>query len=77
MDKKKAETRNKLKEITVVKDFEDVLSRIMLSEEEKEIMRLHYKEKKSMSYIADMLGMSEITVKKKHSKILMKVGKVI
>lgn len=77
MDKKKAETRNKLKEITVVKDFEDVLSRIMLSEEEKEIMRLHYKEKKSMMYIADMLGMSEITVKKKHSKILMKVGKVI
>lgn len=77
MDKKRAETRNKLKEITVVKDFEDVLSRIMLSEEEKRIMWLHYKEKKPMSYIADMLGMSEITVKKKHSKILMKVGKVI
>lgn len=48
----------------------------MLSEEEKKILWLHYKEQKTMAFIADELGMSEITVKKKHSKMLMKIGKM-
>lgn len=33
-------------------------------------------EQKTMAYIADELGMSEITVKKKHSKMLMKIGRM-
>ena len=48
----------------------------MLSEEEKTILRMHYKEQKPLCYIADELGMSEITVKKKHRKMLMKIGKL-
>lgn len=48
----------------------------MLSEEEKKILWLHYKEQKTMAFIADELGMSEVTVKKKHSKMLMKIGKM-
>lgn len=76
MDKSNAATRNRLKQIHSVKDFEDLLEHTMLSDEEKQILRLHYKEQKSLSYIADMLGMSEVTVKKKHSKILLKVGKM-
>ena len=47
----------------------------MLSEEEKQILWMHYKEEKSLLYIADTLGMSETTIKKKHRKILMKIGK--
>lgn len=75
MDKANSETRKKLREITNVKDFENLLEQIMLSEEEKQILWMHYKEEKSLLYIADTLGMSETTIKKKHRKILMKIGK--
>lgn len=76
MDRENAKTRKSLKQIGSVRDFEDLLSQTMLSEEEKNILRLHYKDGKTMSYIADMLGLSEISVKKKHRKILLKIGKM-
>ena len=76
MDKETAKTRKKLKQIGFVYDFENILEQSMLSEEEKTILRMHYKEQKSLCYIADVLGMSEITVKKKHRKMLMKIGKL-
>lgn len=76
MDKENAKTRNRIKKIESVQDFEDLLSKTMLSEEEKRIMRMYYHDKQSLSYIADALGMSEITVKKKHRKILLKIGKM-
>ena len=65
MDKRNAKTRKKLKQISSVKDFESFIEQTMLSEEEKKILWLHYKEQKTMAFIADELGMSEITVKKK------------
>lgn len=76
MEERNAKTRKKLKQISSVKDFESLIEQTMLSDEEKRILWLHYKEQKTMSYIADELGMSEITVKKKHSKMLMKIGKM-
>ena len=77
MDKENANTRNKIKQICSVKDFEEMLSDTMLSDEEKEVMRMIYKEQKTLGYIADHLGLSESSVKKKHRKILMKIGKRI
>lgn len=77
MDKHNAKTRKKLKQISSVKDFESLMEQTMLSEEEKKILWLHYKEQKTMAFIADELGMSEITVKKKHRKMLMKIGKML
>lgn len=77
MDKEKAKTRKRLKQIGSVKDFETLIEQSMLSEEEKRILWLHYKEQKTMTYIADELGMSEITVKRKHSKVLRKIGKLL
>lgn len=76
MDKENAETRKKLKGISSVDEFRSILERTMLSDEEKQILILYYKEKKSLAYIADELGMSETTVKRKHRKILMKLGRV-
>ena len=75
MDKSNINTRSKLKQITSVKDFENLLNQTMLSEEEKQILRIHYKEQKSLSFIGDTLGMSETTVKRKHRKALLKLGK--
>lgn len=68
MDKENAETRKKLKGISSVEEFRSILERTMLSDEEKQILILYYKEKKSLAYIADELGMSETTVKRKHRK---------
>lgn len=77
MDKKNAKVRKKLKQIESIRDFESIVNQTMLSEEEKRILWLHYKEQKTMTYIADELGMSESNVKKKHRKLLMKVGKIV
>ena len=76
MDKENAKPRKRLRPISSVKDFESLIEQTLLSEEEKRILWLHYKEQKTLSYIADELGLSEVTVKKKHSKLLMKVGKI-
>lgn len=76
MDKHNAKTRKRLKQIHSVKDFENLIEQTMLSEEEKKILRMHYKEQQTLGFIADTLGMSEITIKKKHKKILLKLGKM-
>ena len=78
MDKKNARARKQLKQIGTVKDFEELLQALMLSEEEKRLLRLHYKykEKKSLQYIADVMCMSEANVKKIHRKILSKVSEL-
>lgn len=49
MDKHNAKTRKKLKQISSVKDFESLIEQTMLSEEEKKILWLHYKEQKTYS----------------------------
>ena len=76
MNKENAKTRKKLKQIHSDKDFENLIEQTMLSEEEKKILRMHYKEQQTLGFIADTLGMSEITIKKKHKKILLKLGKM-
>ena len=45
MDKENAETRKKLKGISSVDEFRSILERTMLSEEEKKILLMHYKER--------------------------------
>nr|DAX38828.1 MAG TPA: ECF sigma factor [Caudoviricetes sp.] len=77
MDEETQKTRKKLKGISSVKEFNDLLERTMLSIEEKQILILYYKEQKTLTYIADSLGMSEITAKRKHKKLLMKIGKML
>lgn len=77
MNKENAETKNKLKNMESVNDFEELLNKLMASEEDKKILIMHYKDGKPLGYIADILGISESSVKKKHSKLLMKIGKII
>ena len=38
---------------------------------------MHYKQGKSLGYIADILGMSESSVKNKHRKLLIKIGNIM
>ena len=71
------ETRNKLKEIVEIQTFSDLLDRCILSEEDRRIMELHYLRDKDLRYIADLLGYSEGTIKKRHRKILKKLNKIL
>lgn len=73
MNEETKKVKHKIQRIVKVEDFENLLSQTMLNEEEKKIMWMIYSEHKSMSCIADELGMAEITVKKKHGKILNKM----
>lgn len=75
MDKENAKTKHRLRNLSSISDFEELLSAVMLSEDERDILRLIYVKQKSLSYIADELGMAEVTVKRKHSKALKKIGK--
>lgn len=67
-------TRRKLQEVPLLSDFESVLDRCTLSEQEKEIMRMHYIDKQEFSFIGDKLGFAERTIKAKHKKILRKIS---
>lgn len=70
-------TRNKLKSIPKVSTFMELLDSCTLSDEDKKIIKMHYVQGKNLSYIADMLGYSESTIKKKHKKILYKLSKIL
>lgn len=62
--------KDRIKSIGSLKEFNELLDSAVLSDEERQIMVLHYWKKKSLSFIADELGFSESCIKKKHHKIL-------
>lgn len=68
------ETRRKLKDISLVSDFEHLLSLCTLSEEDKEILRLHYIHGKDFRFIGDSLGYAERTIKARHKRALRKLS---
>lgn len=74
---KHVKTRRKLKNIADLKSFNEILDNSTLSNEDKFIIKEHYLSDKNFAYIADKLGYAEITVLKKHQKILKKIGKIL
>jgi DNA-directed RNA polymerase specialized sigma subunit len=70
-------TRNKIKAISKIKTFNDLMDAIIISDEDRKIMELHYLQEKDFNYIADIMGYSEITVKKRHAKIIKRIGKIL
>lgn len=77
MNKERMEARNKLRNIIFKTEFESLLEDYVLTDEDKELMRLHYLKSKDFRFIADALGYSEIAIKKRHAKILTKISKLI
>ena len=49
------ETRRALKEIPLVSEFDAVLARCTLNDEDKAILRMHYVQRKDFRYIGDSL----------------------
>lgn len=71
------ETRRKIRDIASIKTFKDLLDTCVLTDEDRMIMELHYLKGKDFNYIADTLGFSEVTIKRRHKKILSKLNKMI
>lgn len=76
MNEKTAKAKRKLKSLYRVNDFNDLLDSLMLSEDERNILELKYHQNKTISYIADTLGMSESSVKKKHTRAMEKIARM-
>lgn len=70
-------TRNKIKEIASITTFNELIEACTLTDEDKELLRLHYLQGKDFRYIGDKLGFAESTVKKRHRKALQKLNKIL
>ena len=73
MSSQHIETRRKLQAVSLVADFEHILSACTIDDEDKEILRLHYIKGKDFRYIGDVLGYSERTIKARHKRALEKL----
>ena len=71
------DTRRKVKRIATISSFNELIEQIVLTEEDKQMMRMHYIEGKDFRYIGDMLGYSESTIKKRHKRALQKLSKIL
>lgn len=58
-------------------EFESLLDSMMLSDEEEQMMRMHYMKHKTFNQIADELGYSEIGIARMHQRIIKKIRKHI
>lgn len=58
-------------------EFETLIDRMMLSEQEERMMRLYYIKHKTFNQIADELGYSEVGIARMHQRIIKKVRKYI
>lgn len=58
-------------------DFNSLIQSCMMSDEDRDILRMIYCENKNLAYIGDMLGYSESTIKTKHRKLLKKLMKLL
>lgn len=77
MDHQTKSVRAQLKGICSVQTFEDLLESCTLTDEDKDLLKLHYLKGKDFRYIGDELGYSESTIKRKHRKILSKFVKIL
>lgn len=71
------ETRKKIRSIADVSSFSNLIEQTTLSEEDKNILYLHYLDGKDFCFIADTLGYSESTIKRRHKKALQKISKLL
>lgn len=70
-------TRQKIQDIAEIASFNELLDACTLTDEDKELMRMHYLQGKDFRYIGDMLGFAESTVKKRHRKALQKLSRIL
>lgn len=70
-------TRSALRQISTRDELIDVIERAALSEEEEYILIEHYLNHKNLSVIADFIGYSISSTKRKHKEALSKISGVL
>lgn len=71
------EVKHKVKDIPDKRSFHSLLDASTLSDEDKQILIMHYLKDKDLKCIADELGYSDATVKLRHKKAIMKLSKLL
>ena len=69
--------KKKVQKINKKSTFNSILDDSMLSDKEKEMMRMYYVERKSFDFIADELGYSKAGILKMHKRALNKIEDLI
>lgn len=70
-------TRRKVQQVGSYSSLQELLDGSTLSDIDKEIVILHYVKEKNFAFIGDELGYSESGIKKRHKKILSKLGQLL
>ncbi|MCQ2220060.1 MAG: hypothetical protein MJZ12_01630 [Prevotella sp.] len=70
-------TRDALRSISSKEELINIIDRAALSEEEEYIIREHYLEHRNLSVIADFIGYSISSTKRKHKDALAKICGVL
>ena len=73
MSSEHIETRRKIKAISELKTFNDLLERSTLNPKQKELMNMYYLQDMSFNEIGEILGIEEVTAKVWHNKALKKL----
>lgn len=69
--------KHKVQSIDSKTEFNKILDDAMLSDTERRIVEMIYLEHKDNCFIADALGLAEVTVRKKHKKAIKKISNLI
>ena len=77
MNIKDLSTRQKMKGVGSFSTLQELLENSTLSELDKRIVIMHYVEEKNFGCIGDELGYSESGIKKRHKRILNKLGQLL
>lgn len=70
-------TRDKVRQVGSFSTLQELLDSSTLSDLDKKIVVLHYVQEKNFACIGDELGYSESGIKKRHKKILNKLGQLL
>lgn len=70
---KHLEIKHKVKQIKRRSTFNELIEDCMLSDKEKQMIKMYYLENKTLDYIADELGYSKAGVIKMHKRSLQKL----
>lgn len=74
---KHIDTKHKIQELDGIETFQNLLDQAILTDEDRELMRLIYLKEETQVAISQKLGMSVSTVKRRHAKILKKLSKLV
>lgn len=69
--------KRQIKDIADISTFNELITSAKISNTDKDILNRIYIEDQNVNFIADMLGFSAMTIKRRHAAALQKIQKII